>query len=693
MADDPKISASDVENMAKARGLTKDMLETWRESANAAERMNDSVEDLTDSLQRVLKFSDAQAKIVNQSVNKFQELATRAGDLNGTIQNLVDPTKMMYELFARSVDRFIELDNAALKFRETTGFLSSQTKQVEENMNGIDRTDTDKNIRRLIGTVDDFMLTSVATQFSAQSFIGEGSTNRKTILAKFLDLDIFEAKFKAAKGESAEIKALLKKLEGQDHDEIIKNLKESMKKAELGISIVSEELKENQKFLNEKRQQLFAAQAEIKSISTNNKNYTSVILNKDQYNVTKEQLEKKNVTCQGEIKSLKQQIDNLEGDLSIQIEDYLNKQAQIDAADKTIQQLIASRKLAELKDGEYSRQISVLSEVPCGSEYSHCKFIKDAYSAKEEKPEIEGQLVQINTNINKIREEYKNVDTISIHTAINKYNSALALKHKYEMSIKNLEVSIEKNNTKIQSCIDSIERCDEYLKGYDEDLELLNKLHDLTENESSLKKEVVEYEMKVSSTQNQVTTLYKDIGYLVSQLEKAEEDKQELSEKRKEFAAYDLYLKAMHPNGISYQVIKNKLPVINEEINKTLTNIVDFQVYLINDDDKLDIMIKHPNYDARPLEMGSGAEKSLASIAIRLAFLSVTSLPKCDIFILDEPGTSLDADNLSGFIRILDLIKNSFKTVILISHLDALKDAVDMQIVIDKKGNYAFVNQ
>ncbi len=48
--------------------------------------------------------------------------------------NLVDPTKMMYELFARSVDRFIELDNVALKFRETTGFLSSQTKQVEENI-------------------------------------------------------------------------------------------------------------------------------------------------------------------------------------------------------------------------------------------------------------------------------------------------------------------------------------------------------------------------------------------------------------------------------------------------------------------------------------------------------------------------------------------------------------------------------
>jgi len=91
--------------------------------------------------------------------------------------------------------------------------------------------------------------------------------------------------------------------------------------------------------------------------------------------------------------------------------------------------------------------------------------------------------------------------------------------------------------------------------------------------------------------------------------------------------------------------------------------------------------------------MGSGAEKSLASIAIRLAFLSVSSLPKSDVFILDEPGTALDSDNLAGFIRILELIKGSFKTVLLVSHLDALKDAVDSQIVIDRQGAFAHVNQ
>jgi DNA repair exonuclease SbcCD ATPase subunit len=89
--------------------------------------------------------------------------------------------------------------------------------------------------------------------------------------------------------------------------------------------------------------------------------------------------------------------------------------------------------------------------------------------------------------------------------------------------------------------------------------------------------------------------------------------------------------------------------------------------------------------------MGSGAEKTIAAMAIRLALLSVSNLPKGDIFILDEPGTALDADNMEGFIRILDLIKSFFKTVILISHLDSLKDCVDTQIIIDKKGTYAHV--
>jgi len=124
-----------------------------------------------------------------------------------------------------------------------------------------------------------------------------------------------------------------------------------------------------------------------------------------------------------------------------------------------------------------------------------------------------------------------------------------------------------------------------------------------------------------------------------------------------------------------------------------LANIVDFEIYFENDGKKLDIFIKHPKYEARPLELGSGAEKTIASMAIRLALLSVSNLPKGDIFILDEPGTALDEENMEGFVRILELIKLRFKTVLLISHVDSLKDCADTQLVIDKKEGFAFINQ
>jgi len=160
-----------------------------------------------------------------------------------------------------------------------------------------------------------------------------------------------------------------------------------------------------------------------------------------------------------------------------------------------------------------------------------------------------------------------------------------------------------------------------------------------------------------------------------------------------EYTTADLFLRCMHPNGISYDIIKKRLPLINSEISKILTNIVEFEILFENEESKLDILIKHPKHDPRPIEMGSGAEKTIAAMAIRLALLNVSTLPKGDVFILDEPGTALDAENMEGFIRILEMIKTQFKTVLLISHLDSLKDIVDSEISIDKINGRAYVNE
>jgi exonuclease SbcC len=209
------------------------------------------------------------------------------------------------------------------------------------------------------------------------------------------------------------------------------------------------------------------------------------------------------------------------------------------------------------------------------------------------------------------------------------------------------------------------------------------------ENENILKSQ----QMILQECDERIVELIKKRGSLEQRLINLTEQREEMETLRDNFAAYDLFMRCMHTNGISYDVIKKKLPVVNSEISKILANVVDFEVFFESEGNKLDIFIKHPKYEARPIEMGSGAEKTIAAMAIRLALLSVSSLPKGSIFILDEPATALDAENLEGFVRILDMVKNYYQTVLLISHVDSLKDIADMTIEIDKIDGYACVEQ
>ena len=152
-------------------------------------------------------------------------------------------------------------------------------------------------------------------------------------------------------------------------------------------------------------------------------------------------------------------------------------------------------------------------------------------------------------------------------------------------------------------------------------------------------------------------------------------------------------MRCMHSNGIAFDLIKQALPVINEEIAKVLSNIVDFKIYFETDDNRLNIYIQHPGHGPRPLENGSGAEKTLAAMAIRIAMISVSNMPKCNLMILDEPGSALDEEHLESFTRIMEMLKSYFDICILITHIESLKDAVDMTVDISKKDGFAFINQ
>ena len=88
------------------------------------------------------------------------------------------------------------------------------------------------------------------------------------------------------------------------------------------------------------------------------------------------------------------------------------------------------------------------------------------------------------------------------------------------------------------------------------------------------------------------------------------------------------------------------MPVINLEISKVLTNVVDFEVFFETEDNRLDVYIQHPDRDPNPLEMASGAEKTVSAMAVRVAFIAVSTIPRSQLFILDEPGSALDEERM-----------------------------------------------
>ena len=589
-----------------------------------------------------------------------------------------------------------------LKGQETTeaktdvDFFKTNLLGEKEELNGLTRNDTDKKIRKVFGTMEDFLLTSMASQLGSLSFIGEGSTKRKEILAKFLDLEIFEKKFKMAKDDSSSIKGALKLLEGKDFVNL--------------ITAASKELRENGEVIDGHKATCEVTREEIRSVQALMQDVESQIASIPtqmiDYDAVQEELGTNELDlykADEALKNLQQEyhekeklLTNIAAFLSdIDIDDIFVKKELLATKQEELSELNNIIKLLDREQANNQKKMKMLETHEYDPDCHYCsenKFVKDAHTAKQKFAENAAKLATLHNESGKIEADISALNEPEIIKKHNQYEQLAKKKSDVERKLTKCELDIERNKSTKLSAEHNIQRLLKEIDTYNENKEAIEKLSELNKQKRNYNKNIFSLNKTLENCDNELKELYVKHGSLEQQVESLRDQKQELEDLRNQYSAYDLYMRCMHSNGIAYDIIKKKLPAINDEIAKVLTNIVNFEVYLESADKRLNIFIKHPRFEPRPLEMGSGAEKTIASMAIRLALLSVSSLPKGDIFILDEPGTALDEENMEGFVRILDLIKAQFKTILLISHLDSLKDCVDSQIVIEKKDGYAFIN-
>jgi DNA repair exonuclease SbcCD ATPase subunit/DNA repair exonuclease SbcCD nuclease subunit len=565
--------------------------------------------------------------------------------------------------------------------------------QEKVNLNGVDGNETNKAIRKVFGTIEDFFVTSMSSQMGALNFINEGSTRRKEIIAKFLDLEIFESKFKLAKEESALAKAGLRRLEGKDFEAEANQYKEK--------------LIENENQTKDEKQNIEQLKTQISTLTSEIFSLEEKISRIDSENIDKDALEKELLETNNTIEKLKNENEELIKKVSIakeyvikaedfknqfNIEDLKSKKAILLTEKEAL--LSLTSKISEQKKilSIYKNHTDVLDKVPCGSSYTHsCDFIKEANEYLQKINVVELAIADDEKRHLLVSNKIESLNEVKIEEYLSKYQQLLDKKNNEERNAAVLELAVEKNKSTIGSLSEKLVSFSDKLKFYEEHKEIIENMKCLIQELESKKKQISDFNSLIKQQEQELTKLYKEHGSLEQKIENIKNNEAEKATLQRQYAAYELFMRCMHNNGIAFGLIKKNLPLVNLEIAKVLSNIVEFEVYFENTDNKLDIFIKHPKYDARPLENGSGAEKTLAAMAIRIALLNISNMPKPNIFILDEPGTALDSDNMEGFVRILDLVKGYFDITVLITHIDALKDSVDSTIEISKNNGFAQV--
>jgi DNA repair exonuclease SbcCD ATPase subunit len=561
-------------------------------------------------------------------------------------------------------------------------------------LNGTTRNETDKNIKKVLGTMDDFLMTSMSSQMGSLSYINEGSTKRKEILAKFLDLDIFEKKFKLAKDDASDLRGALKTLEGKDYDEDIKA-------AQLLLNENTERTEEQEKAcaaykvqIEEVRNEITALTKKIESMPANIINIVKVVEDKE---IKSNELQIVDIDISEKKDQHKQKLDHYQKIIqfldNFDIDELETKKELINDKGKDLDNIISEINIEEREQEGIEKKVALLSEVPCGSEFSHCRFIRDAYTHKKLLPESKKKITLLNNNKEEIEKDIDTLQPDIVDSHLAKYNKVVEKKNNLSNEMARIELDIEKSKSKKTNLEVEIKELEAKFNEYEENKEVIENLEILSGEKRAATERMEREKQEYEECRNEILELYKQHGSLEQRLNNLVEQQTNLEDLRTKYTAYDLFMRCMHSNGISYDIIKKRLPIINDEISKVLANVVDFEVFFENDGNKLDIFIKHPKHDPRPIEMGSGAEKTIAAMAIRLALLSVSSLPKSNLFILDEPATALDAENMEGFVRIVDMVKNYYQIVLLISHVDSLKDIADTTIEIEKNDGFAFVSQ
>tara|TARA_B100000214_G_scaffold100774_1_gene70356 strand:- start:1293 stop:4430 length:3138 start_codon:yes stop_codon:yes gene_type:complete len=548
------------------------------------------------------------------------------------------------------------------------------------------RRETEKVLRKLLGTADDFLMTSLASQGQMNNFIKERATSRKMILTKFLDLEIFEKMLDSSKEESRELQSALKNVPDRDWDVAIYDVKKSLDKKRTQITKTQEAIDSDRSKLQDLKLSLSKFDdADVVTHHDVDLQKKLVKRIKEDIQETEEKISDMELEFASTDEKLKK-IDSFKSMFSLEdLNKRIKEQRQVEASFVDLRSSLEKEKIRLSSQKKLAKKIEPCD---CFEHLPTCRYVQDVDRSTKE---IDKKKELIESLADQVDATEKALDLFkqeALEEKLSKYNKVLQQevslrsdKNDLVFKRKNHESTLKNKRTKLKSSEETL-------------LDLESKVLDISVDEKllELKTKIEELTSKINESDSLRISLAESVGKMESNLNSLKEEKEKFIDLKKKLKIYDLFNNAMSKKGIPLQIIMTQLPSINTEIAKILQGVVGFTVELEADknSNQMDIYINYGD-SKRVIELASGMEKMMASLAIRVALINVSSLPKTDVLIIDEGFGALDAMNVEACNRLLESLKRWFQHILVISHVDAVKDVVDNVIDITRKSKNSHV--
>ncbi len=171
---------------------------------------------------------------------------------------------------------------------------------------------------------------------------------------------------------------------------------------------------------------------------------------------------------------------------------------------------------------------------------------------------------------------------------------------------------------------------------------------------------------------------------------------QEWTQVKAQMNRYLTLSQAFGRNGLQAMIIEAALPELETEANRLLARLSDgrMNVRLLTQQEKktggvreaLDIIISD-DLGSRPYELYSGGEAFRVDLALRIALsrlLARRAGAALQTLFIDEGFGTQDAQGRENLVEAIHMIKDEFALILVITHIDELKDQFPVRILVEK---------